>query len=245
MMIEKSSFSELFCEIFEQNGLRRFCKEDIIDTFYGFTILFLEENAHTNLTAIKELPDVIAKHYADCLLAEHLYPAAASVLDVGCGGGFPTFPLAIARPDLKITAVDNTLKKIRFVEKTASALGLTQIKAICSRAEDPEMRKFRKQFDVATSRAMARMPILSELTLPFVKTGGKLIALKGQQGEIELNESRKAIEVLCGDRSPELIALRLCVGDQSEARTVVVAEKRFATPNAYPRPYATILKKPI
>ena len=105
-MLDFDSFSAEYCKNFEQNNLQRFCNEQTIQAFYGFTKILVEENSHTNLTAIREISDIISKHFADCLLSESYFPQNASVLDVGCGGGFPTVPLAIARPDLKITAIE-------------------------------------------------------------------------------------------------------------------------------------------
>ena len=244
-MLNLDAFSAEFCKIFEQNGLGKFCNEQIIQAFYNFTALLTEENSHTNLTAIREIPDIITKHFADCLLPEAYFPQGATVLDVGCGGGFPTIPLAIARPDLKITAVDSTQKKIDFVQKASESLNLTNITAICARAEAPELRKFRETFDVVTSRAMARMPILIELTLPFVKIGGHMVALKGAQGETELSESMRAIPVLGGNASPICNKLFLKTTSGDESRTILLVEKNKPTPQIYPRNYSVICKKPL
>lgn len=244
-MLIFDAFSAEFCKIFKQNGLEKFCEKQTIQTFYDFTTLLIEENSHTNLTAIREIPNMISKHFADCLLPEAHFPQGATVLDVGCGGGFPTIPLAIARPDLKITAVDSTQKKINFVQKAAETLSLTNVTAICARAEAPELRKFRESFDIVTSRAMARMPVLIELTLPFVKIGGHMVALKGAQGEVELSESLRAIPVLGGKSSPicNNLFLRTAAGD--EARAILLVEKIKPTPSTYPRNYSVISKKPL
>ena len=128
-MLDFVSFYDMYCAIFEKNSLNRFCTNEYAQKFFDFTQLLIEENSHTNLTAIRELSDIISKHYADCLLAEEFFPQSATVIDVGCGGGFPTIPLAIARPDLKITAVDSTLKKINFVEKAANFTVIAKISA--------------------------------------------------------------------------------------------------------------------
>lgn len=244
-MLDFDTFCAEYCRILKQNKLERFCDVHIIRTFYEFTNLLTEENNHTNLTAIREIPDIITKHYADCLLSESYFPQGANVLDVGCGGGFPTIPLAIARPDLKITAVDSTQKKINFVQKTADALGLSNVTAICARAEAPELRRFRESFDVVTSRAMARMPTLVELTLPFAKIGGCMIALKGAQGEIELTESIRAIPALGGDSSTICKKLALKTDTDEESRTILIVKKARQTPKIYPRSYSIISKKPL
>ena len=244
-MLTFEAFFAEYRRIFCQNNLDKFCKDEIIQAFYDFTNLLIEENSHTNLTAIREIPDIITKHFADCLLPEHLIPRNATVLDVGCGGGFPTIPLAIARPDLKITAIDSTQKKINFVQKAVDSLKLSNVTAICARAEAPELRKFRESFDVVTSRAMARMPVLIELTLPFAKVGGRVVALKGAQGETELAESMRAIPILGGDTSPERHDLVLKTDNGDESRIILVVTKNIITPRAYPRNYSAICKKPL
>ena len=237
-------FDRLFDEIFEKNGLERFCTEPIKANFAAFTSLLQRENAHTNLTAIRETADIVSKHYADSLLAENLFPPHATVLDVGCGGGFPCIPLAIVRPDLRITAVDSTAKKIRFVEKAAAELGLDNLTPICARIEEESMRGLRESFDVVTSRAMARMNILAELTLPFARVGGRLVALKGAAGSKELAEAARGIALLGGEIAEDCrLELQTVAG--SEARHLLVIEKTRKTLAAYPRAYAAIVKKPL
>ena len=244
-MLDFASFYSLYCNLFEKNGLNRFCSTEIAQRFYKFTQLLIDENTHTNLTAIREPSDIISKHYVDCLLAEEFFPQNATVIDVGCGGGFPTIPLAIARPDLKITAVDSTLKKIRFVEKTAREMNLDNVTPLCARAEAPEMQSYRQMFDIATSRAMARMSVLAELTFPFLKVGGKLIALKGAQGSLELQEAGNAITVLGGNPNADDNSFLLKTESDIESRHILVVSKQSATPKQYPRSYSVITKKPL
>ena len=244
-MLDFVSFYDMYCTIFEKNSLNRFCTSEYAQKFFDFTQLLIEENSHTNLTAIRELSDIISKHYADCLLAEEFFPQNATVIDVGCGGGFPTIPLAIARPDLKITAVDSTLKKINFVEKAAKQLCLGNVTPLCARAEAPEMQKYRQKFDTATSRAMARMSVLAELTLPFLKIGGQLVALKGAQGIVELQEASRAIAVLGGQEPTQDRSFLLKTESDVESRHILIVQKQGATPKQYPRNYSTIIKKPL
>lgn len=239
-----TSFCEQYRSIFQKNELEHLCEPEIIEKFYVFTNLLIEENSHTNLTAIREVPDIIAKHYADCLLAEAFFPKSATVMDIGCGGGFPTIPLAIVRPDLKITAIDSTQKKINFVQKTTISLGLSNVTAICARAEAQELRKYREKFDIVTSRAMARMSILTELALPFAKAGGILIALKGAQGNIELQEAEKAILLLGGEIAFDKTTL-LSTLAEPESRHILVIKKKRKSPEQYPRSYSLITKKPL
>ena len=262
-----SAFSELFCQVFRQNNLERYCTETIIGQFYRFTGLLIEANSHVNLTAIREVPDIIAKHYADCLLAEPLFPQKSTVLDLGCGGGFPTLPLAIVRPDLHITALDSTQKKIAFVTEAAAALGLPNVQPLCARAEDRSLSRLRNSFDVVTSRAMAKMNVLCELAMPYVKIGGKLIAYKGTNGEVELQESGSALQIF-GSEQTECVSMQLKLPVEQktfdlktakavslprpaaaavhvENRCLLVAVKSRPTPAQYPRTYAVIQKKPL
>ena len=194
----ESEFYKLLEDSFRANGLERFLQPAIEHKFYAFTELLLQANSEQNLTAIRDVPGIVCRHYADCLLGEDLIPHGAKVLDVGCGGGFPTFPLSIARGDLQIVAVDSTQKKVSFVERAAKTLGLTNIEAICGRMEEEGCRKYRERFDIVTARAVANLRVLCELTIPFVAIGGSFLAMKGMQGEEELAEARGAIEKLGG-----------------------------------------------
>lgn len=241
--MEYSAFSTVFTNIFQKNGLQRFCDEKTIRCFYDFTVLLEEVNAHTNLTAIRTTEDAILKHYADCLLAEPYFPQGATVLDVGCGGGFPTIPLAIVRPDLKITALDSTQKKINFVEQAAKKLALTNVFSICARAEEEKMRIKREKFDVVTSRAVANLRVLAEITLPYAKTGGYLIALKGSRGKEELQDAANAVQTLGGQLEDDVSLL--LHGAEDESRHILVIQKAASAPAVYPRQYAQILKKPL
>lgn len=242
--MDRQSFHDLFCSIFEQNRLTDLCTEPIIRQFEAFTALLQDANAHTNLTAIREVPDIIAKHYADCLLAEQFFSEGAKVLDVGCGGGFPTIPLAIARPDLQITALDSTAKKVAFVESAAQALHLSNIRPVCARVEDAAMAKCKASFDIGTSRAVARLSVLVELILPYVRVGGSLVALKGAAGDSELQDAKKAIRILGGEIQ-EVRHVSLFGHEGSENRTIIQIHKIHPTPSEYPRQYAAILKKSL
>ncbi len=244
MNISFEAFSKHLRASFAQNNLTEFATEGLAKCFYDFTDILLEANARFNLTAIREPEDVIVRHYADCLLAQHCFPRGATVMDIGCGGGFPTFPLAIARPDLSILAVDSTQKKIDFVADAARKMGLSNVKALCARAESEEMRRYREKFDVVTSRAMANMRILAELALPYVKIGGEMVALKGLRGKEELEEASKAIPVLGGGGVRDC-ELALQTPNGPETRHLIVVAKTKETPKQYPRNYSAITKKPL
>lgn len=239
-----TDFKELFIAALQKNKILPLTDEQI-KTFYDFTAHLMEVNSHTNLTAIRSIEDIIDKHYADCLTASEHIPQGATVLDLGCGPGFPSVPLAIARPDLLITALDSTDKKIRFIKESVTLLGLTNLIPLCGRAEDAKIRKEIGQKDVVVSRAVAKMSVLSELCLPYVKISGKLIAMKGAKADEELDEARKGIQILGGD-TPAMISLELALNnDTTEQRALIVVPKIKQTPPTYPRAYAAILKKPL
>ena len=190
-----TTFSQIFSSAAAKNGILP-PNEAQMQRFYRFTEHLLEVNAHTNLTAIREPVGVVDKHYIDSLLAMHLIPEGARVLDLGCGPGFPSIPLAIMRPDLEITALDSTAKKIDFVKKSAEILQLSNLKGVSGRAEDAKLRKELGKYDIVVSRAVAKLNILCELCLPYLKIGGSLVAMKGAKYEEELVEAASAIRIL-------------------------------------------------
>ena len=241
-----NEFYDYCRKIFALNPYLPSIDEEKAQRLYALTSRMLEVNEHMNLTAIKDEKAIILRHYADSLaICEHI-PHGASIIDVGCGAGFPTLPLAIFRPDLKITALDSTAKRIDYVNQTANLLGLDNVTAIAERAEalgnDP---KYREKFDCATARAVAALPILSELCIPFVKVGGKFIAMKAQKAEAEINASLSAIKK-CGAELENQISSPLISDDSpSETRIIVISKKTRHTPQEYPRHYSKISKKPL
>ncbi len=239
-----TTFSQIFASAAAKNGIS-VPNEAQMQQFYHFTEHLLAVNAHTNLTAIREPVGVVDKHYIDSLLAMHLIPEGAGVLDLGCGPGFPSIPLAIMRPDLEITALDSTSKKIDFVQKSAEILQLSNLKAISGRAEDTKLRKTLGKYDIVVSRAVARLNILCELCLPYLKVGGSLIALKGAKYEEELTEAATAIKVLGGELAKTEQKDLITTENQTETRGMIVIQLKKEPPAQYPRAYAAILKKPL
>ena len=244
--MEKQAFFAFFSHFLGIHGLEKYDTDKIKESFFELTRLMLETNAVMNVTAIRDEEKIIPLHYIDCMLIADHFPVGASVIDVGCGGGFPTLPLAIVRPDLRITGVDSTEKKVRYVAQTAEKLGLSNVTTISARAEElirePQMRE---SFDVATSRAVARLNILDELCLPFVKIDGKAVIMKGAAGKEEYAEAATGIETLGGGLAHiEYGELTVAEGD-IEKRATILIDKRAGTPAQYPRQFGQIKKRPL
>ena len=240
------SFKSNLFDIFSKNPCLPSIDEDKARKLYSLTEIMLEVNKSMNLTAITEETAVILKHYADSLTVSSLIPEGSSVIDIGCGAGFPTLPLAIFRPDLKILALDGTSKRIEYVRSTAKELGLDNVEAVSGRAEEfAQKPEYREQFDIATARAVASLPVLSELCIPFCKVGGYFIAMKASSAGDELGASQNAIK-LCGGAVEESFSVNLTADEQSfEQRNLIKILKKQPTPKIYPRHYSKISKKPL
>ena len=243
MIMEYREYKELLHKAFNENGCAGLLDDASAERLYRFSQILVETNKNFNLTAITEEKEVILKHFVDCASIVKHIPANASLIDVGCGAGFPSLPVAILRPDVSITPLDSTTKKIDFINRTAKELALTNIIAVSSRAED-FAKQNRERFDVATSRAVARLNILDELCLPLVKTGGLFIAMKSSRGEIELSEAKAGIEKL-GGRLDTVIKETLSFEDATIERETYIFNKVRPTPTQYPRNYSQIAKKPL
>ena len=233
------SFKESYFHILTQNGLTKYATDTLAERFEALTERLLAYNAQVNLTAITDPDEIILRHYADCLMAADAFPKNAKVLDVGCGGGFPCLPLAIARPDLTIVGLDSTEKKLRFVESAAKEMGLN-LTTVAGRAEELSHGEMRQSFDVVTARAVAALNVLAEWCLPFVKVNGQMIALKGSSGAEELAAAKKGIATL-GGGNPKLQEYSL----SEMGRTLITIPKIAQTPIQYPRPNGKIMKKPL
>ena len=244
--INEKDFASRLNTVFKRNGIGHLLNAEKTGAFYRLTVRMLEENEKYNLTAITDMNKIILNHYADCALVESKFKVGATVVDVGCGAGFPTLPLAIVRPDLRILAMDSTAKRVGYVEESARILGLSNVSGKVSRAEDAgKSADLRESFDYATARAVAEMRVLCELCLPLVKPGGKMIAMKGRNAEIELQAAKKAIAIL-GGRGAVCENISLSDGDGEELNhPLILIEKKNKTPAAYPRAYAQISKKPL
>lgn len=204
----------------------------------------VSENEKYNLTAVTDEAGVILRHFADSAACAKYLPAGASLLDVGCGAGFPTLPLAIVRPDLSITALDATAKRVKYVTDTAKMLGLTNVVGVAARAEEYAKPPVRESFDCVTARAVANQRALSELCLPFVKVGGLFLSMKATGAAAELDDARRAIGSL-GAKVEKIEDFTLSDGAEELSRTAILIRKVKPTDAAYPRAWAKILKKPL
>ena len=243
MIMEYREHKELLYKAFEENNLSNLLSDEIAEKLYRFSNILVETNKSFNLTAITEEKEVILKHFVDCASISKHVPERSSLIDVGCGAGFPSLPLAILRHDINVTSLDSTAKKIDFINRTAKELSLKNIIAVSARAED-FAKNNREKFDVATSRAVARLNILDELCLPLVKIGGTFIAMKSSRGEIEYSEAKAGIEKL-GAKLELVDKGTLRFSELEIERETYIFKKHRQTPVQYPRNYSQIAKKPL
>ena len=205
----------------------------------------VEWNEKINLTAITEKEEVYLKHFYDSIapiLQGLIENQEIKLLDIGAGAGFPSLPMKILYPQLDVTIIDSLNKRINFLQLLAEELGLEGVHFYHGRAEDfAQDKKFRAQFDIVTARAVARMQVLSELTIPYLKVGGKLLALKASNAPEELTESKNALNLLFS-KVEDNISYTLPNGDP---RYITVVEKKKETPNKYPRKAGMPNKRPL
>lgn len=227
--------------------------EDIAEGFEKLSDMLLEFNSHTNVTALKTREDIAIKHFADSLavLGYDLIKKNASVIDIGCGAGFPGLPIKMLRPDIKITFVDSTAKKLKFTSSVADAFSMTDVETCPERAEELVAKGKREKYDVAVSRAVASLPVLVELVLPYVKVGGCFVAYKSSieadvnNKESELSKSLSGIKKLGGKVENVLDASLDVAVDETQKHSLIVIRKTGKTPDGFPRRYAQIVKKPL
>lgn len=206
--------------------------DDQIQKLMNYKNLLQQWNQVMNLTAITEDYEIILKHFIDSFTIQQYLPQNASLIDVGTGAGFPGLAIKMIRDDLTVTLLDSLNKRITFLDGVIEKNSLQQIQTVHGRAEDYGQNKnFRESYDVAVARAVANLSTLAEYCLPFVKVGGKMIAMKGSNLE-EIEGAEKAIAILGG----KIQTIHTVVLPSSEiTHTIVEIQKIKATPNVYPR----------
>lgn len=220
-----------------------------VDSFELYMRELLAWNEKMNLTAITKGDEIVLKHFIDSLLPLKAYSFEEhSIIDIGAGAGFPGIPLKIVRPGIQLTLVDSVEKKTGFLEYIVASLNLDLVDVLCGRAEDlahhpnEHGKQMREKFDMALSRAVAPLNVLAEYCLPFVKVGGAMIALKGENVQEEAEKARNAIKLL-GGKLAELAKVKLPSTDI--IRTIVIIEKIERTPAKYPRRPGIPKKTPL
>ena len=216
-----------------------------IGQFSVYHEMLLDWNTRMNLTALTAPEDVAVKHIIDSLTAYDaaLFDGARTLIDVGTGAGLPGIPLAVYAPHLTVTLLDSLNKRVRFLTEVTAAMGLPNVRCIHARAEEAaRTAEHRAAYDIVVSRAVARLPVLLEYTLPFVRVGGTLLALKGRAYAEEQKEARRAAEVLGGGR---ITARPVHLPGLDDVRAILTVTKERQTPAAYPRGGGAPTRRPI
>ena len=214
--------------------------DEICQQLCGFGRAMVKQNEVMNLTGITEDAPVAKLHLLDSLTVLACADLKGkSIIDVGCGAGFPGVPVAIASPNAKVTLLDSLAKRMNWLEMAVPALGVKNAEFITARAEEAVTTR-RESYDYATSRAVARLNILLELTAPYVKVGGAVLAMKGAAAREELEEARSAISKL-GLKLEEVREFPI----DGAMHAVIVLRKVSPTPAKYPRRFAKIKQNPL
>ena len=242
-MDNNNAFIAKIFEAFSLNSMENLIDHDSAEKFSRLYTDLIDKNGITNVTAITDENGVILKHFADSAKVCAYIPRDSSVVDVGCGGGFPSLPISILRSDLNVTSLDSTGKKIEIVKALSDSLGLTNQTSVCARAEEYATDN-RERYDVCVSRAVARLNVLAEICIPLVKVGGLFIAMKSNKGADEYAEAYVGINRLgCDLLSVEKLSLEYA-GEKID-REIYVFKKTRKTPLEFPRIYSKILKRPL
>ena len=213
--------------------------------FQKFYEMVIDWNTKINLTAITDEKEFAIKHVMDSLSLwdDEKFSNVKKILDVGTGAGFPAIPIKIFKPNVEIFLLDSLNKRVEFLKKVAAELNLENVTCLHGRAEDfARQNNFRESFDLVTARAVARLNIISEYCLPFVKIGGIFAALKGKQFQDEVAEAENAVKILGGGK---IICAEKTLPELPDVRAVVYIDKKKSTPKKFPRKAGTPAKNPL
>lgn len=238
-----TAFEEILAARADEAGIPLTAEQ--IGQFSVYNEMLLDWNTRMNLTALTAPEDVAVKHIIDSLTAYDaaLFDGARTLIDVGTGAGLPGIPLAVYAPHLTVTLLDSLNKRVRFLTEVTAAMGLPNVRCIHARAEEAaRTAEHRAAYDIAVSRAVARLPVLLEYTLPFVRVGGTLLALKGRAYAEEQQEARRAAEVLGGGR---ITARPVHLPGLDDVRAILTVTKERQTPAAYPRGGGAPTRRPL
>ncbi len=239
--MEIKEFSEIFNDYLQELNIK--LNKEQIEKFYIYMNMLIEWNEKINLTAITKPEEIILKHFVDCLTISKYIKEDSNLVDIGTGAGFPGIPLKIYRNDLKIVLADSLNKRLNFLNEVINKLELEGIQTIHARAEElGKNKKYREQFDVSTSRAVANLSTLSEYMIPLIKVNGQCICMKGSDIDEELEVAKNAIKILGGEVVNKDV-FKLPKSDLG--RSVVIIKKVKNTPGKYPRKAGTPAKEPI
>jgi len=212
--------------------------------FVEYKKLIQEWNEKINLTAITDDEGIMKKHFIDSIKVFNFSGLrdAESIIDIGTGAGLPGIPMKIVRPGMKVVLLDSLMKRVNFLNEVIARLGLGDIKAIHGRAEDYGREEYRERFDVAVSRAVANMTLLTELCMPFVKVNGYFVAMKGPGADAEITDAKAAIAML-GGKLEQVIEVEIEESDLKH--NLVIVKKIKPTPKQFPRKPGVAAKKPL
>ena len=238
-----TAFEEILAARADEAGIPLTAEQ--IGQFSVYNEMLLDWNTRMNLTALTAPEDVAVKHIIDSLTAYDAarFDGARTLIDVGTGAGLPGIPLAVYAPHLTVTLLDSLNKRVRFLTEVTAAMGLQNVRCIHARAEEAaRTAEHRAAYDIVVSRAVARLPVLLEYTLPFVRVGGTLLALKGRAYAEEQKEARRAAEVLGGGR---ITARPVHLPGLDDVRAILTVTKERQTPAAYPRGGGAPTRRPL
>lgn len=219
--------------------------DKVLNNFNIYREILVDWNQKMNLTGIEDEKEVYIKHFLDSVssVKDNYIKDGVSIIDVGTGAGFPGLPLRICLENIKLTLLDSLNKRINFLQEVSNSLELDNIEFIHGRAEDfGKLEEYREQYDIATARAVAGLPILMEFCVPFIKVGGHFVCLKGPNANLELEESKAAMEAL-GIEFVDKIDVELPETDLNH--NILVFKKVKSTPDKYPRKAGKPSKTPI